>query len=136
MGLPVSLSEPQLALARLEALVFSLGLLHCLLETLGLHCSSEGRRFLALEVDTEVVVETETEVVGEVVAGAVRSPLRHQTLAGVLQWLCRSDRVLAAWCWAAWSHQGHRWVRQCPQIPRAPCRGSWAVVSPWTTLEG
>lgn len=83
MGLLVSLSEPQLALVRLEALVFSLGLLQCLSETLGLHCSSEGQRLLALEVDMGVVVEIETEVVGVAVAGAVPSPLRHQTLVGV-----------------------------------------------------
>lgn len=82
-GLPVSLSEPQRALARLEALVFWLGLLHCLLETLGLRCSSEGQQLLALEVDMGVVVEIETEVVGEAAAGAVPSPLRHRTLAGV-----------------------------------------------------
>lgn len=85
VGLPVSLSEPQQALARLEALVFSLGLRHCLLETPGLHCSSEGQQLLALEVDMGVAVEIETEIVGETVAGAVPSPLRHQRLAGVLQ---------------------------------------------------
>lgn len=136
VGLPVSLSEPQQASARLEALVFSLGLRHGLLETLGLHCSSEGQQLLALEVDMGVAVEIETGVGAEAAAGAAPLRLRHQTLAGVSRWLCHSDRPLAAWCWAARSHQDHRWGQQCPRIPQAPCRGSWAVASRWTTPEG
>lgn len=136
VGLPVSLSEPQQALARLGALVFSPGLLHCWLETLGLHCFSERLCSRALEVDTGVEVEVEIEVVGAAAAGAAPSLLRHPTQACVLQWPCHSGRLLAAWRWVASSHWDPHWGRRCPQIHQAPCRGSLAVASRWTTLGG
>lgn len=88
VGLPVSLSVPPQASGRLEALVFSQGLLHWPLKRLGPHCPCGAWQSLAVEVEVEVEV-------------AAALSLQHQTLGGVSLWPCRSGRVLAAWCWAA-----------------------------------
>lgn len=84
MGLPVSLSVPQQALERLEALVSSLVLHYCLLERLVPQCFCEEQQSFVVEAD----------IVVEVVAVAALS-LQFQILAGVSQWLCHSGRLLA-----------------------------------------
>lgn len=86
MGLPVSLSVPQQALERLEALVSSLELHYCLLEWLVPHCFCEEQQSFVVEAD--IVVEVVT-------AAAAALSLQFQILAGVSQWLCHSGRLLA-----------------------------------------
>lgn len=125
VDLPVSLSVPQQASGRLEALVFSPDLLHCSVELLGPHCFCEEQQSLAVEVEVDIGVGVEVEV--EVVVAAALS-LQYQTQGGVSRWPCHSGRLLAAWCWAAQSSQALCQLQPGLQIPQAPCRGSWAVV--------
>ena len=119
VALPVSLSAPLRALGRPGASVSSADLHRRLQDLLDPHCPCVEQRRPAAEADVGVKVG----------GGVAAAPsLQCQAAGGASWWQCRSGRVLAAWCWAAQPPQALRWAWPGLRSPRAPCRGSWAVV--------